>query len=122
MNDAFHSTGHDRGVRLGTLSKVGLGLIALGVPCMLIGVGLFASVLFTSRNSSTGVEFSPAQLVLGVVTIALGCFCAMIGLPTLFAAHADKLAERFPKAPISAVHTPNKLKVRSCKGCGRPHL
>lgn len=93
--------GHD--VRRAMLSKLGLGLIGVGVPCILIGLGLFVSVFFAIGDGPMGPGFSPARPVIGVLMFAAGGFCTSIGWPLVLAGNAGKImryqaAEALPVA------------------------
>jgi len=79
------------------LSGLGVGLLAVGVPCAIIGFCLFISVFFTSSreffaNPDDTMDSNARRAVIGMILMAGGGFASMIGLNLLGFAQRGKIA------------------------------
>ena len=78
----------DHEVKRATISRVGLAMLGLGVPCGLLGVGLFLSGFFLGP----GAVMSPGRAVLGLVLTAVGGFLFVSGLQALALGNLGRIA------------------------------
>src|SRR5437868_6153498 len=84
MKTPLPSIDPDHEAKRALLSKAGIILLAVGIPCGLIGVGLFLSAFFRPIFDST-------RPVIGLVMAAAGGFVSMFGLQALTFGNAGRI-------------------------------
>jgi hypothetical protein len=97
----------DHEFKRATISRVGVGLLAVGLPTDLVGVILFMSVFFTGLDVGPGMG-PPIRPVIGLIMAGVGGFLTVFGLQALTAGNAGRilryqLAEALPPARDAAM-------------------
>src|SRR4051794_22078144 len=95
--------GHES--RRALLAKTGFGLLAVGIPCAVVGVGLFVSKFFDDS-----FDFSMGKPVTGMILIFVGSVLSMVGLRTVMVSNAGRIlryqaGEVLPVAHDTVRHT-----------------
>ena len=78
--------GHE--AKRAALSKGGVTLVGVGIPCGLLGIGLFLSAFF----EGFGGMINPVRPVLGLVLAAVGGFLTVFGLQSLAFGNLGRVA------------------------------
>lgn len=97
----------DHSAKRAKLTQVGIVLLVLGVPCLVIGIGLFASVFFTSSDEffarpNQTMDRNSRSAILGMLLMAGGGIATGFGVNLVFFANRGKIA-RYQAAEITPV-------------------